>query len=110
VLDDETDELLLRSFIRNDDVVHNKNMMVAVIKAWRMLYSLKLRGVVIHELLRLKAEHPQYAAWEHPEMIDAIKRTQPVNVFDVDTPADVDEAFEAIAQKTGWGGPGSATY
>ncbi|UGL61924.1 helix-turn-helix DNA binding domain protein [Arthrobacter phage EastWest] len=109
VLDEETDELLLRSFVRNDDVVHNKNMMVAVVKAWRMLYSLKLRGVVIHELMRLQQENPQYAAWAHPEMIDAMKRTQPVNVFDLDQPVDeVDAAFEDIAAKT-WG-KGKSTF
>lgn len=103
VLDEETDELLLRSFIRNDDVVSNKNMMVSVVKAWRMIYSLRLRGVVVHELLRLKAEHGQYAIWEHPEMIDAIKRTQPVNVFELDAPDDdVDSNFEELTA-SGWG-------
>lgn len=107
VLDDETDELVLRSFIRNDDVVSNKNMMVSVIKAWRMLYSLRLRGVVVHELMRLQHEHPQYPIWEHPDMLDALKRTQPVNALDDDAP-DVDAAFEDITASS-WG-TGKTTF
>ncbi|AMM44501.1 helix-turn-helix DNA binding domain protein [Arthrobacter phage BarretLemon] len=100
VLDEETDELLLRSFVRNDDVVHNKNMMVAVIKAWRKLASLHLRGVVVHELLRLKQESPQYAIWEHLEMIDALRRTQPVNVFDSDAPDDQESVPASWAEQS----------
>ncbi|WNM67284.1 RepA-like replication initiator [Arthrobacter phage Wyborn] len=86
VLDEETDELLLRSFVRNDDVVQNRNMMVAVIKAWRMITSLTLRGVVVHELIRLQHEQPQFPCWEHQEIREAIRRTEPIDVRDVDMP------------------------
>ncbi|ASR80668.1 replication initiation protein [Arthrobacter phage Piccoletto] len=103
VLDEETDELLLRSYVRNDDVVLNKNMMVAVIKAWRKLASLKLRSVVVFELLRLKQEHPQAGIWEHPEMVDALRRTTPIDVRDEDTAVQSIEDDGGLVSVSGWG-------
>lgn len=78
VYDDDVELALIRSFVRNDDVVTNRNMMVNVIKAWRQIGSIELKQVVIFELLRLKAEHPDQAIWTHPDMIQTL-RTPPLD-------------------------------
>ncbi|QOP66280.1 helix-turn-helix DNA binding domain protein [Arthrobacter phage Pippa] len=96
VLDDETDELLLRSFVRNDDVVLNRNMMVAVVKAGRKLASLRLIGVLAFELLRLRNEFPQAGIWEHPEMIDMLRRATPVDVRQGDLQSDDGGALVSV--------------
>lgn len=56
LLDEETDELLVRSFIRNDEVLRSPNMAVAMVKAWRGMDSHTLRGVVSFEVNRLANE------------------------------------------------------
>lgn len=96
VLDDETDELLIRSFVRNDDVVLNRNMMVAVVKAGRKLASLRLQGVLAFELLRLRHEFPQATIWEHPEMIDTLHRATPVDVRAGDSQSDDGGALVSV--------------
>ena len=103
VLDDETDELLIRSFVRNDDVVLNRNMMVAVVKAGRKLASLRLQGVLAFELLRLKQDYPQAGIWEHPEMIDTLVRATPIDVRDADAAVDSIEDDGGLVSVSGWG-------
>ncbi|ALF01248.1 replication initiation protein [Arthrobacter phage Brent] len=103
VLDEETDELILRSFIRNDEVVPNPNMMVAVIKAWRKLASLKLRSVIVFELLRLKQENPDARIWDHPEMREALSRTTPIDIRDDEAAVDTIEDDGDFVSVGSWG-------
>lgn len=79
VLDEEVDEVLIRSFIRNDVDVTNRNMMVSVIKAWDCIGSMNLKQVVIFELQRLRDEQPDLAIWEHPKMLGAFQTTPPLD-------------------------------
>lgn len=57
LLDEETDELLVRSFIRNDEVLRSPNMAIAMGKAWRGLDSDILRGVISFEVNRIADEN-----------------------------------------------------
>jgi hypothetical protein len=79
VLDEDVDVLLVRSFIRNDVDVSNKNMMVSVIKAWQRIGSMELKRVVIFELARLRAEQPDQAIWAHKDMLAAFQTTPPLD-------------------------------
>lgn len=56
LFDEETDELLVRSFIRNDDVLRSPNLAVAMVKAWRGIDSEILRQVISFEVDRLANE------------------------------------------------------
>ena len=79
VLDEDVDVLLIRSFIRNDVDVSNKNMMISVMKAWQRIGSMDLKRVVIFELLRLRDEQPEQAIWSHEAMLDAFVTTPPLD-------------------------------
>lgn len=79
VLDEEVDELLIRSFIRNDVDVSNRNMMVSAIKAWDRIGSMDLKQVVIFELMRLRDEQPDLAIWAHKDMVEAFSTTAPLD-------------------------------
>lgn len=79
ILDEEVDELLIRSFIRNDVEHSNRNMMVSVVKAWDRIGSMDLKQVVIFELLRLRDEQPDLAIWAHKDMLDALQTTPPLD-------------------------------
>lgn len=70
LLDEETDELLVRSFIRNDEIMRSPNLAKAMQKAWRGMDSDILRGVVSFEVNRLITEDPSLKGSEHcPEVL-----------------------------------------
>lgn len=68
VTDAETEEVLVRSYLRHDGVLQKPNVSVAMTKAFAAVASTELRGVIVHELQRLAAEHPEWPAWDRPEV------------------------------------------
>lgn len=64
IVDDDTEEVLVRSFLRNDGLLKQRNMGGAVANAYKDVGSRQLRGVIIHELRRLHAENPGWKSWE----------------------------------------------
>jgi hypothetical protein len=54
VVDDETGELLVRTFVKHDGLYKQPNMCVAMVKAFRKVGSPTLQGVISHELNRIK--------------------------------------------------------
>jgi hypothetical protein len=63
VVDDETEEALVRSFIRNDEILKQPKIALAMLTAWAGVASKLLRGVVVHEIKRLHAESPTLPAF-----------------------------------------------
>jgi hypothetical protein len=57
-VDESTEELLVRSFVRNDGVLESPNVAKAFVRDWRTVQSPELRAVVLVELQRLAAESP----------------------------------------------------
>lgn len=55
VLDDETGEVLVRTFMKHDGLYKQPNMCVAMVKAFRKVGSPTLQGVVAHELHKIRA-------------------------------------------------------
>ena len=64
IIDEDTEEVLVRSFIRNDGLLKQRNMGGAVASAYKDVGSRELRGVIIHELRRLHTENPEWKSWE----------------------------------------------
>ena len=63
VADEDTEEVLVRSFMRSDGLLKQRNMGAAVAKAYASVSSRTIRGVVVHELHRLKNENPEWTSW-----------------------------------------------
>jgi hypothetical protein len=63
VVDDETEEALVRSFIRNDEILKQPKVALAMLTAWAGVASKLLRGVIVHEIKRLHAESPTLPAF-----------------------------------------------
>jgi hypothetical protein len=63
VIDEETEEVLIRSFVRNDGLMDQPNMAVSMMKAQAAVASTALRQIVLHELKRLKAKEPHLKGW-----------------------------------------------
>lgn len=63
VIDDEAEEILLRSYVRHDGVLDRANMGKAVARALAVITSLRVRQAVMIELGRLYEESPTLAGW-----------------------------------------------
>lgn len=74
ILDDDSEEILVRSFLRHDGILKKPNVAVAMTKAYAAIASPTLRGVIVHELVRLKKEYPDWAAWSHATCAEAVGR------------------------------------
>lgn len=65
VIDPHTEELLVRSFIRHDELLKSPNMTKAMMSDWRAIDSDNLRGVVAYEVQRLAEENPSLNGLRH---------------------------------------------
>lgn len=63
LIDEETEEVLIRSFIRNDGLMKQPKMAVAMASAHAGVASPTLRGVVVHEAKRLREDFPELSGW-----------------------------------------------
>ena len=68
VVDLDTEEYFIRSFHRNDDLLKMPNMATAAARKAAEVASAGIRGVMVHELSRLKAERPQMKGWASVEL------------------------------------------
>src|SRR5205823_13664210 len=66
VIDEETEEVLIRSYLRHDPVMKNPRLAVTVTKDFASIGSKKIRAAVAWEQQRLRKENPEWPAWEHP--------------------------------------------
>jgi hypothetical protein len=63
VIDEETEEVLVRTFIRHDGLMKEARMAVSMVKAFATVASNTIRGVIVHELRRLRATDPEAKGW-----------------------------------------------
>lgn len=63
VIDDATEEVLIRSFIRNDGFMAQSTVAAAMVRSYGQIASPKIRGVVVFELNRLYEKHPEFNGW-----------------------------------------------
>jgi len=63
VVDEDTEEVLVRSFVRHDGLMKQPNMAVAMHSAHMALASSVLRGVLVHEVKRLAKDQPELKSW-----------------------------------------------
>lgn len=63
-VDDETDEILIRSFLRHDGLLKQPKLSVSMVNAFSAIASLKIQRVVVRELQKLADEFPYWKAFE----------------------------------------------
>lgn len=59
VIDSDTDEVQVRSFLRHDGILQNPNMWKSIGIDFTAVSSLRLMASVAHEVRRLRDEHPE---------------------------------------------------
>lgn len=78
IYDDETEEILLRTFIKHDEVMKSPNLAAAVQREYGELSSPTLRRVFLAELLKLHDQEPNLRGWERvSDLIERARQTPP---------------------------------
>ncbi|MDO3261411.1 hypothetical protein [Mycobacteroides abscessus] len=65
LFDEDTEEVLVRAYIRSEELLRNPKMAVAVADAYLGVFSRQLKAVIASEVHRDKMEHPDYSSWTH---------------------------------------------
>lgn len=84
VVDQDTDEVMVRGFIRHDELLKQWRLAISAAKAYAGIGSNKIRAVVVNEVLRYRKENPDLRAWDEP-LVKALLRQPAVDVRDTDT-------------------------
>lgn len=72
VVDDEMEEVLLRSWLRFDGLLKQPRMAVSSVNAYSSVASPLIRSVIVSELHRIRDDHPEMKAWGDDRMIAAL--------------------------------------
>lgn len=65
LFDNATEEALIRTYIRGDELMRNPKMALAVVGGYQATASKPLRACIVTEVLKDREEHPEYSSWEH---------------------------------------------
>jgi hypothetical protein len=65
LFDTATEEALIRTYIRNDELMRNPKMALSVVSGYQATASKVLRAFIVTEVLKAKEEHPEFSSWEH---------------------------------------------
>ncbi|MFQ4148263.1 hypothetical protein AAGW05_06145 [Arthrobacter sp. LAPM80] len=68
IIDEDTEEIMLRSFLRHDGLLRQPKVSVSMANAYATTASSTIRGVLIHELHRLRKDYPEWVAWTLPQV------------------------------------------
>lgn len=83
VVDQDTDEVLVRGFLRHDELLKQWRLAISAAKAYAGIGSNKIRAVVINEVLRYRRENPDLRAWDEP-MVKGLLKQPAVEVNELD--------------------------
>lgn len=74
VIDEGTEEVLVRSFVKHDGILKQPRLAVSMANAYAQTASNQIRGVVVHELQKQRAAHPEYQCWTDKRVLDVLSQ------------------------------------
>lgn len=74
VVDEDTEEFLVRTFVRNDPLMRQRNLGVSMARAYSTVASDEIRGVIVHELRRLEKAHPELKGFDSDEVRSVLSK------------------------------------
>lgn len=74
VIDEDTDEVLIRSYLKHDPLMRNPRLAVTMAKDFGTVASNKLRAAIVWELQRIKKHQPDLGAWEKPQLKTVLRQ------------------------------------
>lgn len=87
VVDELSEEVMIRSFLRHDPVLKNPRLAVTMSKEYGTIGSRKIRAALVFELQKLRKENPDWPAWEKPTVMTILKQNAvSAKTLDTDLP------------------------
>lgn len=74
IVDRDTEEVLVRSWVKHDGLMGKWNMAAALARTYGEVASKVLRGVIVHELLRLRKNDPTMRGWERDDVVKLLAK------------------------------------
>lgn len=74
IVDDTTEECLIRSWIKHDGLWKIPNMAVTMANARASVGSNVLRGVIVHEVKKLVKAEPTLGSWQRDELVNLVSQ------------------------------------
>lgn len=72
VVDDDTEEVLIRSYIKHDGVLQHPKLAISFVNAYATVSSRTIRMVITHELKKLYHKHPKWKAFEFDRVLNLL--------------------------------------
>lgn len=72
-IDEETEEILIRSFLRHDGLLKQPKLSISMVNAYGAIASSRIREVVTFELQKLHLEHGDWAAFGQEKVMALVK-------------------------------------
>lgn len=96
LIDDDSEEILVRSFIKHDGILKQPKLAVAMGNAYAAIASRKIREVVAYEVQKQHARHPELSCWDAKQVrtileakasgIESFTRQETLDVTPAETP------------------------
>ena len=83
VVDEATEEVLIRSFVKHDGLLKSPNLAAALAREYANVYSPRLREVVAFEVQKLHRREPELKGWDR---LGTLLSEPARNVFDEGSP------------------------
>lgn len=74
VIDRESEEVLVRSWMRWDGLMKQPRLAVSMAKAYASVASNLIRGVVVHEVSRIRDQHPELSCWGNDKVAGVLSQ------------------------------------
>ena len=74
VVDEDTEEFLVRTFVKNDPLMRQRNLGVSMARAFSLVASDGIRGVVVWELIRLAEARPELKGLDSDEVAQVLAK------------------------------------
>lgn len=82
LVDEESEEVLIRSYLKHDQRMKQPNASVSVANAYSGTASLPIQKVIVYELGRLKERQPSYKGWESRAIQDVLSQDgRPIDIY-----------------------------
>lgn len=105
VIDDETEECLVRSWIRFDGLIRQPRLAVSLSKAFAEIGSKDIRAAIVHEMRKLREREPDALGWTKPNVLSILDQPA-VSAKDLPVPEDpfahgFEVAFGSVSEAFG---------
>lgn len=87
VVDDDTEEFLIRTYLKHDRIMRHAKLSVSMAKAFGDIGSNDIRMVLSDELHKLREAEPELCGWTKPAVLGCLE-TPRLSAFDREVPGD----------------------